>query len=206
MPIDFDAVREAYFGPPLASPPDHLPTTEELLAERERIRMRCTLDLGLDPVAEGVGEHGSLIGGLGKPLTIVGRPAGRLLRVEPMPLEWFDYPQARQAWHGPVKDEAEFLAGLICRHLAGFAGRPTPPELAVWLRSSDQSRRKRAALYNIFETIRPSERPQLLSKAHLSVYEVARAVHLSGSRAPGTVRWLHQFALEPPTGPARRVR
>ena len=159
MPTDFDAVRKAYFGPPLASPPDHLPTTEELLAERERIRMRCTLDLGLDPVAEGVGEHGSLIGGLGKPLTIVGRPAARLLRVEPMPLEWFDYPRARKAWRGPVEDEAEFLAGLICRHLAGFAARPTPLELADWLRSSDQFPLKRAALYNIFEAIQPSERP-----------------------------------------------
>ena len=203
MSLDFDAVREAYFDKPLASPPDHLPTREELLAQRERIRLKCTLEAGLDPALEGVGEHGSLIGGPGKPLTIVGRQAHLLLRIEPMPLEWFDHPGARRCWRGPAQDESDFLAMLISRHLAGFPDPPTDRELARWLRSANCFPRKKAVFYDIFEAIRPGDLPKLLSRAHISVYEVARAIHISGARAPGTVRWLHQFAVDPATSRAR---
>ena len=97
MPLDFEAIRKAFYGPPRAHPPDRLPTREELLAEHERIRLECRLELGLDPAADGVGEYGSLIGGAGKPLTVIHRSVERLLRIEPMPLEWFDYPKARRA-------------------------------------------------------------------------------------------------------------
>lgn len=203
MPLDFKAIRKAFHGPPRARPPDHLPTREELLAEHERIRVECRLEVGLDPSADGVGEHGSLIGGAGKPLTVVHRPVEHLLRIEPVPLEWFDYPEARRAWQGPVEQEIDFLNGLINRHLAGFPNRPTAAELSSWLRSPDCRPRKRAALYNIFETIRPVERPRLLSKGHFSVYEIARAIILAESRAPGTVRWLHQFAVDPEQGSHR---
>ncbi len=197
MPIDFESVRRAFYGPPLASPPDHRPTQEELLAEHERTRLQSRVDLGLDPVADGVGDHGSLVGGPGKPLTVIHRSLDRLTRIEPVPLEWFDYPEARRAWQGPVEEECEFLRGLIGRHLAGFRNRPTASELSSWLRSPDRFPRKKAALYDIFEAIRPPERPRLLSKGHLSVFEIARAIILSESRAPGTIRWLHQFAVDP---------
>ncbi len=199
MALDFEAVRRAFYGPPLASPPDHLPTQEELLAEHERIRLRCRIDLGLDPASEGVGEHGSLIGGPGKPLTILHRPVERLLRLEPMPLEWFDYAQAQRAWHGPVEEEIEFLQELIGAHLAGFPNRPTAAEFSRWLRSSARCPRKEMAFYNVFETIWPAELPRLLSRAHLSVYEIARAIIVSEARAPDTIRWLHQFAVDPMT-------
>ena len=197
MPLDFEAIRKAFYGPPRARPPDRLPTREELLAENERIRLERRLELGLDPAPDGVGEYGSLIGGAGKPLTVIHRSVERLLRIEPMPLNWFDYPEARRAWQGRVEQELEFLNGLINRHLAGFLNRPTAAELASWLRSPDCHPRMQAALYNIFETILPIERPRLLSKGHFSVYEIARAVIMAESRAPGTVRWLHQFAVDP---------
>lgn len=67
MPIDFDAVRAAYSDRPLSSPPDHLPATEEVLAEHGRVRLQCRLDLDLDPAADGVGEYGSLVGGAKSP-------------------------------------------------------------------------------------------------------------------------------------------
>lgn len=197
MPIDFDAVRKAFYGPPLASPPAHLPTQEELLAEHERIRLQCRLDLGRDPAVDGVGEHGSLIGGAGKPLTIIHRSLDRLLRIEPMPLEWFDYPEARRPFQGPVEEEISFFSALVNGHLAGFSKRPAAQEFSSWMRSPECFPRKKAALYNVFETIWPVERMSLLSRGHLSVYQVARAIIMSGSRAPGTIRWLHQFALDP---------
>ena len=206
MALDFDAVRRAFHGPPLASPPDHLPTQEELLAEHERIRVRCRLDLALDPVAAGVGEHGSLIGGPAKPLTIIHRPVERLLRLEPMPLEWFDYPEARRAWSGPVENEIDFLDRLISAHLGGFPNRPTAEEFSRWLRSPARSSRKEMAFYNVFETIWPIDLPRLLSRVHLSVYEVARAIIVSEARAPETIRWLHQFAVNPKMEPAAGTR
>ena len=206
MALDFDALRRAFHGPPLASPPDHLPTQEELLAEHERIRVRCRLDLGLDPVAEGVGEHGSLIGGLAKPLTIIHRPVERLLRLEPMPLEWFDYPEARRVWRGQGQDEIGFLERLISMYLAGFPNRPTAEEFSRWLRSPARNPRKEMALYNVFETIRPIDLSRLLGRAHLSVYEIARAIIVSEARAPETIRWLHQFAVSPKTKTASGAR
>ena len=97
MPIDYNAVRKAFYGPPLASPPDRLPTREEVLAEHQRICLLCTADLRLAPATGPIGGHGSLIGGPGKPLPVIARAVEWLLRLEPMPLEWFDYPQARRA-------------------------------------------------------------------------------------------------------------
>lgn len=114
-----------------------------------------------------------------------------------MPLAWFDYPRARSAWPGPLERETAFLDGLIARYLAGFANRPTSAELAAWLRGREAFPGKRAALCSIFETICPAERPKLLSEAHLSVYQVAHSILVSGLHAPGTIRWLHQFAVEP---------
>ena len=65
--IDFEAVRHAYRSPP--PPNDHVPTIEERIAAYEHQRVRQAQELGLDPRVEGLGEHGSLIGGPGKPPT-----------------------------------------------------------------------------------------------------------------------------------------
>ena len=203
MPIDYAAVRKAFYGAPLASPPDHLPTPEEVLAEHQRICMQCTIDLGLDPSTRAIGEHGSLIGGTGKPLTLIARPVERLLRLEPMPLEWFDYPQARRAWRGTADESTayrqciEFLEEVIHCHLAGFPSPPTASELRSWIRSPASSSPRKAALYNIFENISSGQCARMLSRGHFSVYEVARIIILSEARAPSVIGWLHQFAVDP---------
>ncbi len=203
MPINYYAVRKAFYGPPLASPPDRLPTQEEVLAEHQRISMQCTIEMGLDPATRAIGEHGSLIGGPGKPLTVIARPVERLLRLEPMPLEWFDYPQARRAWRGSADDDTadreriEFLQEVIHSHLAGFPSPPTATELSSWICSPASSTPKTAALYNIFENISSGQCARLLSRGHFSVYEVARIIILSGARAPEVIAWLHQFAVDP---------
>lgn len=203
MPINYYAVRKAFYGPPLASPPDRLPTQEEVLAEHQRISMQCTIEMGLDPATRAIGEHGSLIGGPGKPLTVIARPVERLLRLEPMPLEWFDYPQARRAWRGRADDDTasreriEFLQEVIHSHLAGFPSPPTATELSSWICSPASSPPKTAALYNIFENISSGQCARMLSRGHFSVYEVARIIILSGARAPEVIAWLHQFAVDP---------
>ena len=203
MPIDFDAVRKAFHGPPLASPPDHLPTREEVLAEHQRICLQVNTDLGIDPAVHAIGEQGSLIGGPGKPLTLIGRPVEHLLRLEPMPLEWFDYAEARTVWFQPpdldttVRERIEFLKEVIAIQLAGYPNRPTARELAFWIRSPASSSPRIGALYNIFETIRPGRCAQMLSRGHFSLYEVARIIILSEARAPELISWLHQFAVDP---------
>jgi len=203
MPINYYAVRKAFYGPPLASPPDRLPTQEEVLAEHQRISMQCTIEMGLDPATRAIGEHGSLIGGPSKPLTVIARPVERLLRLEPMPLEWFDYPQARRAWRGRVDDDTagreriEFLQEVIHSHLAGFPSPPTATELSSWIGSPASSPPRTAALYNIFENISSGQCARMLSRGHFSVYEVARIIILSGARAPEVIAWLHQFAVDP---------
>ena len=207
MPIDFDAVRKAFHGPPLPSPPDHLPTREEVLAEHQRICLQVNLEYGVDPAVHAVGEHGSLIGGPGKPLTFLGRPVECLLRLEPMPLEWFDYPEARTVWFRPaeeavtVRERNEFLEEVIAIQLAGYPNRPTARELAAWIRSPASSSPRIGALYNIFETIRPGHCAQMLSRGHFSLYEVARIIILSEARAPELISWLHQFAVDPRRNP-----
>ena len=203
MPIDYTAVRKAFYGAPLASPPDHLPTPEEVLAEHQRICVQCTIDLGIDPSTRAIGEHGSLIGGHGKPLTLIARPVERLLRLEPMPLEWFDYPQARRAWRGTVDESTayreciEFLEEVIHCHLAGYPSPPTASELRSWICSPACSSPRKAALYNIFENISSGQCARMLSRGHFSVYEVARIIILSEARAPDMIGWLHQFAVDP---------
>ncbi|MDE0124084.1 MAG: hypothetical protein OXN97_05855 [Bryobacterales bacterium] len=207
MPIDFDAVRKAFHGPSLPSPPDHLPTREEVLAEHQRICLQVNREFGIDPAVRAVGEHGSLIGGPGKPLTFLGRPVERLLRLEPMPLEWFDYPEARTVWFQPAEDATtireriEFLEEVIAIQLAGYPNRPTARELAAWIRSPASSSPRIGALYNIFETIRPGHCAQMLSRGNFSLYEVARIIILSEARAPELISWLHQFAVDPRRNP-----
>lgn len=63
MGLDCEVGRKAFHGLPWSTSPDHLPTQEELLAEYERTRLQFVTEMGLDPAIEGVGEHGSLIGG-----------------------------------------------------------------------------------------------------------------------------------------------
>ncbi len=203
MPINLERVREAFYGPRLAIPLDHRPTAEEVLAEHEHVAIESMLSLGLDPARAGLGEHGSLIGGPGKPLRVVGRPIHRLLRLPPLPLEWFDYPEARCHWtpRGSARDadrrQAELLKSLVQRHLAGFPVRPEPATLRAWIQSPETSSPNRPALYNIFENISMMECMQLLDQGRFSVYEVARAITFSEAGAPDLIQWLHQFAWDP---------
>ncbi len=203
MPIDFDSVRTAFYGPPLPSPPDHLPTREELLAEHQRICLQANRKPGVNRAARAIGEQGSLIGGPGKPLTFLGRRVEYLLRLEPMPLEWFDYPEARTVWFQPadedttVRDRIEFLEEVIAIQLAGYPNRPTAHQFARWILSPASSSPRIGALYNIFETIRPGHCAQMLSRGHFTLFEVARAIILSEARAPELIAWLHQFAVDP---------
>lgn len=197
MGLNLQAVRRAYWGPVLATPPDHVPSKEELVGHYERELVRLYREAGLDPERAGVGEYGSLIGGPDKSLSVFSAPPEDAVQIEPMPMEWFSYAEAMRSIAGPVEDELAFLAMLIGSHLAGVPGKPTPDTLAHWLHSATRTDEKQFVYYHILGNLRPNHYWALLGEAHLSIHEIARAVHISGVRTSRLIYWLHQFARNP---------
>lgn len=196
--LDLAKVRHAYRHPPPDDPKRAL-TREELYARYERRRVDGCLRRGGDPRREGLGEHGSLIGGPGKPLTAFGVQPERAGRLQPLPLAWFDYPRARFASPPPGgTDKAhDFFAALAADHLAGMPDRPSGARLARTFRSVRLEGREWSQLWHIFACIRIWDLKRLLSRGGLSVYEVARAIHLSDTCRAEVVTWINQFAVPP---------
>lgn len=130
--------------------------------------------------------------------------------VEPMPLAWFDYPQAHVPVYDPTLPPPEtqghpLLFMLTCAYFAGVPQRPSPEDLARLLRSSELDDTNAFVLYQLFGAIYMDEIPLLLSHERLTVHELARAVHLSGVRRAEVIHWLNQFAV-PPVSSIRHVR
>ena len=196
--IDFDLVREYYYNPP-ARDPLSVPSDEELIARYERrCYESCILRSG-DPVAEGLGPHGSMIGGPGKPVTIHHERVERTAPLRPLPLDWWDYPQARRRILPPGgRDEAlAYLGDLLGLHMAGVPGRPSPSDLDAMFRTAHPSALDRSILRELFGALPAPHFKSLRTRGGISLYEMARAIHASGNRRNAFVRWLHRFAVPP---------
>ena len=194
--LDLAKVRNAYFDPP----PDDLGralTREELYARYERRRVEGCLRRGGDPRREGLGEHGSLIGGADKPLTAFGVRPERAGRLQPLPLAWFDDPRARFAHPPPggAEEAHDFFNALAADHLAGMPERPSGARLARTFRSAQLKGREWSQVWHIFACIRTWDLKRLLSRGGLSAYEVARAIHRSDTCRAEVVTWINQFAV-----------
>ena len=196
--IDFDLVREYYHNPPLRDPLS-IPSDEELIARYERWRYEsCILRSG-DPVAEGLGPHGSMIGGPGKPTTVHHERVERTMPLRPLPLDWWDYPQARRRIL-PLggRDEAlAFLGDLLGLHMAGVPGRPSASGLEAMFRTAHPSASDRSILRQLFGALPSAHFKSLRTRGGISLYEMARAIHVTGNRRNAFVRWLHRFAVRP---------
>ena len=196
--IDFDLVREYYFKPPPADPLA-VPSDEELIARYERQRYeRCVLRLG-DPVAEGLGPHGSMIGGPGKPVTIHHQRAERCAPILPLPLAWWDYPRARRAIlpSGGEEEARSYLRCVIGAHLAGVPNKPSASALGRIFRNPAPSGPDRDILIQLLGGLPAPRFKTLATLGGISLYELARAVHVTGSRRNAFIRWLHRFAIPP---------
>ena len=204
--LDLAKVRHAYFDPP-PHDPEHLPTREELYARYERQRVERCLLRGGDPREEGLGEHGSLIGGSGKPLTVYRVLPERVAKLHPLPLTWFDSPVARSANapRGGIAKAHSFFAHLAGAHLAGMRNRPSGAELRRRFRSSELKGLAWSQVWHVFACIHISDLKRLLSRGGLSVYEIARAIHLSDTRRAEVVTWINQFGVRPPLPDPERV-
>ena len=195
--IDFKAVRRAYHSPP---PREHVPTVEERIAAYERQRMADALDRNLDPQAEAIGEYGSLIGGPGKPTTFFqgGRRAEDMVRMPPMPLPWFDHENAHR--RTPCDAPNSYLDVLSADHLAGCHPRPDGRTLRRLLRADRLTSNEATLVEDFLARLRMVELAYLLSRCGLTIYEIARAMLLSGSRTPTKTHWINQFATRPEPG------
>ena len=193
--IDFEAVRRAYYSPPPTN--DHVPMIEERIAAFERQRVEEACARGIDPRTARMGEHGSLIGGPGKPPTRFegGRRAEDMVRMPPMPLSWFDHDNAR--YHAPCDEPHRYLEVLSADHLAAYHPRPDGRALRRLLRADRLTEREAHLVEQFLARLRMIEIANLLSRAGLTVYEIARAMHLSGSKTPTKTHWINQFAARP---------
>ena len=194
--LDLAKIRHFYFHPP-PDDPEHESTPEELWAAAERQAVEECLLRGGDPEAEGLGEHGSLIGGPDKPARCFGfNPEKRLPR-NPLPLSCFDHPRARAAPPATTENPDLFFAGLSASYLAGYPNRPHGAALSRIFRAADLTPVERDQLWHIFACIHPKNLVRLLARGGLSIYQVARAIHLSRARFGNVSAWINQFAARP---------
>ena len=196
--IDFGAVRRAYYAPPSD---DHVPSVEERIAAFERWRVEQARRRGIDPGAQGLGEHGSLIGGPGKPPTRFegGRPPEDMVRMLPMPLAWFAHDGAKH--RARCTDPCGHLDALSADHLAGCSPRPDGRRLRRLLRAERLAPSEAHLVEQFLARLRMVEMASLLCCGGLTIYEIARAMHLSGSTTPAKTHWINQFAAPPPERP-----
>lgn len=196
--LDFAQVRTFYFDPPPPDP-ERLPTREELTARFERDRVEQCLLRGGDPQVEGLGPHGSLVGGPGKPLTVhYVRPEVHA-KLRPLPLAWFDWPRCHTRNYPPGgRHEADlFFRALAHRYFAGAADPPSGPTLRRIVREPPLSGHAHTHLRQLFDSIRGFDLNPLVASGGLTIYEIARAIHLTRIRHAGVVTWINQFAGRP---------
>ena len=193
--IDFQAVRRAYHSPP--PPGHHVPTVEERIAAYERQRLADATRRGIDPIAAAIGEHGSLISGPGNPPTRFegGRPAEEMVRMPPMPLAWFDHKNAHLRTPNP--DPHKYLETLSADHLAGHNPRPSGQTIHRLLTADHLTATEAHLVEQFLSRLRMIELAYLLSRAALTIHEIARAMLLSGCKTPAKAHWINQFAARP---------
>ena len=141
-----------------------------------------------------------MIGGPGKPTTIHHERVERTTPVRPIPLDWWDYPQARRRIL-PLgrRDGGPGLPRGSPRPSHG--GRPRPP-VRFGPRSDLPHRstpRRPIDPFSASSSGRFLPRTSRVSghAGGISLYEIARAIHVTGNRLNGFVRWLHRFAVRP---------
>ena len=151
-----------------------------------------------DPVAEGLGPHGSMIGGPGKLITIHCERAERTTPLDPLPLSWWDYPRARLRVLPPGGQQAaySYLRDLAGAHLAGVPNRPTAARLDRMFRSAHLSPADRDILAQLGALPAPRFK-SLRTVGGISLYEMARALHITRNRRNAFARWLHRLAVRP---------
>lgn len=191
--LDVAQIRHFYFNPPPADP-ERIPSREELYARAERRAVEDCILSGGDPRDQGLGEHGALIGEGSKPPRHYSRDpdlAGR--GRTPLPLAWFEHPQATAKPSTPPAEVHAFFDHLSGAHLAGYPDRLLGRALARAFRAPRMTSVQRDQVWHVFACIHPWDLPGLLAEGGMSVHEVARAIHLSKTLRPQVIDWINLF-------------
>ena len=200
MTVDLAAVRGAYRqGPP---PPGFhgIPTREQRIAESERVLVRYCVEAGRNPEEEGLGIHGRLIGGPGKPARVHfgSRPFENYCRPVLAPVSWFLHPGGRRT-SGRSDPGHLRLRHAIASYMAGTpqVSRPAGAQLhAVFLKECPEGL-ERFWLHSVLSGASIRELRNILYFEGLPLYAMVRAAHLSGSLTHRLCNWLNQFAERP---------
>lgn len=97
----------------------------------------------------------------------------------------------------PCADLDRYLETLSADHLAGFNPRPDARTLRRLLRADRLTDAEAHTIEQFLTRLRMIELAYLLSRAGLTIHEIARAILLSGLTTPAKVHWLNQFAAAP---------
>ena len=193
--MDIAAVRRAYHHPTIQSPPTRLPTTEELMAQYERESYDWCVGRGIDPAKIPVGVEERLIGGFSKPMRRRDWDWFYGVSLEPMPLEWYDYPLAHIE-RGSTEHFEETLFVMIKSHFAGSAQQPDVADMVDWFHGRNLTSEGAYLLKILLQSLHFGDTDCLLD-AGTSVFAMARATHISKTRYYTHVNWLNQFARDP---------
>ena len=112
-----------------------------------------------------------------------------------MPLSWLDHQYAHR--REPCPDPNAELAVLSADNLAGYHPRPDGHTLRRLLRAERLSEQEGHLVEQFLARLRMLELASLVSRAGLTIYEIARAMHLSGSTTPAKTHWVNQFSARP---------
>ncbi len=201
MGIDLQAVRRAYReGPPPAG--FHgVPTREQRIAESERVLVRYCVESGRDPEQEGLGPHGTLIGGRGKRPRVhrnSSRPFENYCRPVLAPVSCFLHPGGCRT-SGLRDAEHVRLRQAVASYMAGTprASRPSGAQLYAAFLEERPGALERFWLRSILCGASVRELRDILCFEGLPLYAMVRAAHLSGARTHRLCDWLNRFAEQP---------
>lgn len=196
--LDLAKVRALYFDLPLHDP-ERTPSREELYARFERGRFDDCLLRGGDPEAEGIGPHGSLIGGRSKPLTVFHVFPEVHGKLQPLPLAWFNHPAAHSPIIPPggIEEAHLFFRSLSHAYLAGHRDRPSGSLLRHHFRSPELAGLALSHVWHVLAAMRSFDLHRFLTRSTVSLYEFVRAIHLTDVHRASVTRWVNQFAIRP---------
>lgn len=195
--LDIPKIRH-FFSNPQTSTGEHFPSREELYARTELRDVENCILSGGDPREWALGVHGALIGGAGKPPRHYSvDPEFAIPHRNPLPLEWFEHPKALAAPPTPPELVHAFFSHLSGGHLAGYRDRPTGGQLARIFRSPRMTPVESDQVRHVFVSIHPWDLPGLLWSGGMSVYEVARVIHLSRTFRQDVIGWINLFGVPP---------
>ena len=201
MTVDLASRTQGVIGRGPAPPGFHgIPTREQRIAESERVLVRYCVESRRDPEQEGLGIHGRLIGGHGKPTRVHygSRPFENYCRPVLAPVSWFLHPGGRRT-SGRSDAGHLRLRHAIASCMAGTpqVSRPSGAQLhAVFLKECPEEL-ERFWLHSVLSGASIRELRNILYFEGLPLYVIVRAVHLSGSLTHRLCNWLNQFAVDP---------